>query len=95
MTDRGVQELDGRPFVPELPTRLPSGRVPPQDAVRWRVSDQDWAVPPEGETDNIDGVPVTPTRPHGNRAFELEGDSVGSSRESMDPGGKVPHPLAQ
>jgi hypothetical protein len=81
-----VSELDGTPYYAELPERGPSDRVPPvtEPGVQWRVSDQDWVVPPvDGKAAGTDEAPSTPTRPHGNRVFELEGGSSGvpSSRE--------------
>jgi hypothetical protein len=61
-----VRELDGRPVVSELPTRLPSGRVPPRKPVpNIRRSDQGWVV--------------SPIEPHRDAVFELEGDSTPTS----------------
>lgn len=61
-----VRELDGRPVVSELPTRLPSGRVPPRKTgPNIRRSDQGWVV--------------SPIEPHGDAVFELEGDSTPTS----------------
>jgi hypothetical protein len=92
-----ISELDGKPFYPELPTRLPSDRRPPGDPVRWRVSDADWVVSPHTDGSGTMGGPMplvdehgnvvtpsTPTRPHGNRLFELDGSERGSERGSVE-----------
>lgn len=73
-----VRELDGRPVVTELPTRLPSDRIPPQgkNGPHFRRSDQGWVVTPtDGTLSDVDGI-VTPVEPHGEVVFELEGDST-------------------
>ncbi|OIW29250.1 hypothetical protein CONLIGDRAFT_633403 [Coniochaeta ligniaria NRRL 30616] len=72
-----VRELDGRPVVTELPTRLPSDRRPPgRNGPLFRRSDQTWIVSPtDGTFEGSDGV-VSPVEPHGNAIFELEGDTT-------------------
>jgi hypothetical protein len=73
-----VRELDGRPVVTELPTRLPSDRIPPnrRNGPLFRRSDQTWIVSPtEGTFEGGDGI-VSPVEPHGDAVFELEGDTT-------------------
>jgi hypothetical protein len=72
-----VRELDGQPVVGELPTRLPSDRIPPgRNGPVFRRSDQNWVVSPtDGTFSGVDNV-VSPVEPHGNTVFELEGDST-------------------
>ncbi|KAB5539266.1 hypothetical protein GE09DRAFT_1062349 [Coniochaeta sp. 2T2.1] len=70
-----VRELDGRPVVTELPTRLPSDRIPAdrkQRGTRFRRSEQGWVVSPV-EPGGVEGGPgggdaglvVSPVAPQG------------------------------
>ena len=72
-----VRELDGRPVAAELPTRLPSDRIPPgRRGPLFRRSDQTWIVSPtDGTFEGGDGI-VSPVEPHGDAVFELEGDTT-------------------
>jgi hypothetical protein len=76
LSSEEVRELDGRPVATELPTRLPSDRIPPgRNGPLFRRSDQTWIVSPTDGTFSEDGV-VSPVEPHGNAVFELEGDTT-------------------
>lgn len=77
-----VGELDGRPVVvTELPTRLPSRRIPPagRNGPLFRRSDQAWVVSPTDGSSNGGGELVSPVEPHGDAVFELEGDMTPTS----------------
>ncbi|KAB5571782.1 hypothetical protein GE09DRAFT_642321 [Coniochaeta sp. 2T2.1] len=87
-----VRELDGRPVVTELPTRLPSDRIPPdrkQRGTRFRRSEQGWVVSPveaggfEGGPGGGDaGLVVSPVEPRGREAvYELDGTTPRSTFE--------------
>lgn len=72
-----VGELDGRAVVTELPTRLPSNRIPPgRNGPLFRRSDQTWIVSPTDGTFSENGGAASPVEPHGNAVFELEGDAT-------------------
>ncbi|KAH8887828.1 hypothetical protein GQ53DRAFT_270648 [Thozetella sp. PMI_491] len=77
-----VKELDGRPIHTELPTQMPSHRIPPDSGPRFRRSDQNWVVSPaDGTSSTVDGL-VSPLEPHHGAVFELEGDSTPRSNRS-------------
>lgn len=85
-----VGELDGRAVVTELPTRLPSDRIPPNrrsGQPLFRRSDQGWIVSPTDGTLSEGGGVVSPVEPHGNAVFELEGDTT--PRSTFDAGRRL------
>ena len=73
-----VKELDGKPIQSELPTTMPSHKVPPGDGTRFRLSDQNWTIPPGDGTDGL----ALPLEAHPGAVFELEGDSTPRSGTS-------------